>query len=90
VKQRPELDNLSTDHVTIQSELKYLIEGKVVMLKCQVYGGQTSPFPMGWVFRVVRPIAMNHFWVELDLEPTWQFGPVANTNNWYSSNWGLQ
>jgi len=35
VKERPELHNLHTDHVTIQWELKYLIGGKGVKLEPQ-------------------------------------------------------
>jgi hypothetical protein len=33
------LHNLRTDHVTIQSELTYLIGAKIVDLKCRVFGG---------------------------------------------------
>jgi len=42
VNERLELHNLHTDHVTVQSELKYLIEAKVVMFKFQVFGGKTG------------------------------------------------
>jgi len=58
VNERVDLHNLHTDHVMIRSELKYLIGGKVVMLKCQVFRGKTGPFPVGWGCRVIRPIAM--------------------------------
>ena len=57
----------------IRSELKYLIGGKVVMLKCQVFGGKTGPFPVGRVFRVLRPVATVRFRVEPEPEPTWEF-----------------
>jgi len=79
MKERRELHTLRTDHVMIRSELKYSIGGKDAMLKCQVFGGKTGPFPMGRVFRVVRPVATVRFRVEPDPEPTREFGPVANT-----------
>jgi len=41
----------------IRSELKYLIGGKVVLLKCRDFGGKTGSFRMGLVFQVVRPVA---------------------------------
>jgi hypothetical protein len=50
------------------------------MLKCWVFGGKTGPFPVGRVFRVVRPVATVRFRVEPDPEPTREFGPVANTS----------
>ena len=49
-------------------------------LKCRVFGGKTGPFPMFQVFHVIRPVATVQFRVELSLEPTRDFGPVANTN----------
>ena len=79
MKERIKLHNLCIDRVVIQSELKYLIGAKIVNLKCQVFGGKTGPFPTVKVFRVVRPVAKVQFQVEPDLEPTRQFGPVANT-----------
>jgi len=79
VKEQLTLHNVHTYNVMIQSELKYLIVTKIVNLKCWVFVGKTDPFPTVWVFHVVRPIAMIQFWVELDLEPTWEFGPVPNT-----------
>jgi len=79
VKEQLKLHNLRTDHVTIRSELKYLIGAKIVDLKCRVFGGKTGPFPTVWVFGVVRPIAMVRFRVEPDPEPTRDVGPVANT-----------
>jgi len=69
VKERPEMHNLRTDHVTIQWELKYLIEGKGVGTvklepqcgsnpaeKLPVYvrsGLQTRQNKLGWVFAQV-------------------------------------
>jgi len=79
VKEWVDLHNLCTDHIMIRSELKYLIGGIVVMLKCRVFGGETGPFPVGRVFRVVRPVATVQFRVEPQPEPTREFGPVANT-----------
>jgi len=64
----------------VRSELKYLIGAKIVILKCWVFGGKTSPFPTVRVFYVVRPIPMVQFRMEQDPEPTRQLGPVANTN----------
>jgi len=74
-----ELHNLRTDHVMIRSELKHLIGGNVVMLKCRVFGGKTGPFPMGRVFRVVRRGATVRFQVEPEPEPTREFGPIGIT-----------
>jgi len=45
-----ELDNLCIDHVTIRSELKYLLRGNVVVLKCRVFGGKTGAIATVWVF----------------------------------------
>jgi len=80
VKEPLELHNLHTDQVTIRSELKYLIGAKVVVFQCRVFGGKIGPFPLGQVFRVVRPVATVRFHVEPEPEPTREFGPVANTN----------
>ena len=43
------LHNLCTDHVTIRSDVKYLIEGEVVQLKLRVFGGKTGPIETVWV-----------------------------------------
>jgi hypothetical protein len=85
VKERVELHNLRTDHVMIRSELKYLIGGKVVTLKCRVFDGKTGPIAVGEVFCVVRPVATVQIRVQPDLEPTLEFGPVANTSWDYDS-----
>jgi len=50
VKELVKLHNLCTDHVTLQSELKYLIGAKVVRLKCRVFGGKTGPIATVRVF----------------------------------------
>jgi hypothetical protein len=50
VKELVKLHNLYTDHVTIQSELTYLMGAKVVRLKCRVFGGKTGPIAMVRVF----------------------------------------
>jgi hypothetical protein len=73
VNERVQLHNLRTDHVMIRSELKYLIGGKVVMLKCRLFGGKTGPFPVGRVFRAVIPVATVQFQLEPDREPTLEF-----------------
>jgi len=65
----------------IRSELKYLIGAKIVDLKCRVVGGKTGPFPMVWVFRVVRPVATVQFQVEPYPELTREIGPVDNTRH---------
>jgi hypothetical protein len=56
-KERVELHTLHTDHVTIRSQLKYLIGGNGVLLRWLVIGGKTGPSPVSRVFGVVRPIA---------------------------------
>jgi len=76
---RLKLHNLRIDHVVVRSELKYLIGANIVNLKCPVFGGKTGPFPMVQVYCVVRPGATVRFWVELEPEPTRNFGPFANT-----------
>jgi hypothetical protein len=81
VKERLKLDNLRTDHVIIQSELKYLIGAKIVDLKCRVFCGKTAPFPTVWVFHVGRPVETVQFRVEPNPEPTREFGPVGNTRS---------
>ena len=50
VKEPLELHNLRTDHVIIQSELIYLIGGKVVTLKCRVVGVKTTHFQWAHYF----------------------------------------
>ena len=81
VHERLKVHNVRTDHVMVQSELRYLIGAKIVNLKCLVSGGKTSPFPTALVFHVVRPVAMVRCRLEPDPEPTRQFGPVANTTH---------
>ena len=49
-KDRLDLNNLLNDHVTIWSELKYLIAAQVVMLQCRVVGGKTVPYAMFRIF----------------------------------------
>ena len=66
VKERLELHNLHSDYIMIRSELKYLIGGKVVMLKCWVLCG--------------NPLQQLGSGLEPDPEPNREFGTVANTN----------
>jgi len=61
VKEQLEVRNLHINHITIQSELKYLIGAKVVRLKFRVFGGKTSPNCNSPGFRVVKPVAMVRF-----------------------------
>jgi hypothetical protein len=49
------------------------------MLKCRDFGGKTGQCPVGRVVRVITPVTTVRLWVEPDLEPTQEFGPVANT-----------
>jgi hypothetical protein len=81
VKGRVELHTLRTDHVMIRSELKYLIGGQVVILKCRVFVGKTGPFPVGRVFRRVRPVVTVRFWVKPEPELIREFDPVADTTD---------
>jgi hypothetical protein len=50
------MHNLHIDHVTIQSELRYLIGAKAVWLNCRVLGGETGAIPKVRVFCVVKPV----------------------------------
>jgi len=50
VKEQEEVPNLCMDHITIRSELKYLIWAKFVRLKWLVFGGETGPIAMVQVF----------------------------------------
>jgi hypothetical protein len=59
----------------IRSELKYSIGVTVVILKCQVVGDKTNPFPMHPFVHVVRRVARLQWWVEPGPEPTWEFAP---------------
>jgi hypothetical protein len=79
VKERQELINLGTDHVILRSELKYLIGGTVVMLKCRLFGVKTSPFAIRLVCCIVKHIAIVRFQVEQEREPTPALEPVANS-----------
>jgi len=56
-------------------------------------GGKTDPFPIVWVFRVVRQIVTAQYCVESDLDRHWEFGTIANTNEQasiqvFSEEWG--
>jgi len=66
VKEGLKLHNLRTDHVTIQSELRYLIGAKIVDLKCRVFGE--------------NPLQRSGSGSEPDPEPNRGIGPVANTS----------
>jgi hypothetical protein len=59
------LHNLRTDHVTIRSQLRYLIGAKIADLKCRVFGG--------------NPLQLSGSGLEPDPEPNLEFGPVAKT-----------
>ena len=65
MKEGLKLHNLRTDHITIRSELRYLIGAKIVGMKCRVFGE--------------NPLQRSGSRSELDPEPNREFGPVANT-----------
>jgi len=65
VKEGLKLQNLRTDHVTIRSELRYLIGATIVDLKCQGFGE--------------NPLQRSGSGLEPDPEPNRGIGPVANT-----------
>jgi len=69
-KEGLKLHNVCTDHVTIWSELRYLMGAKIVDLKCREFGG--------------NPLLRSGSWSEPDPEPNREFGPVANTR-WIAS-----
>jgi hypothetical protein len=56
VKELLILHNLRMDHVSIRSELRYLIGAKVVRFKWRVFGGETGPIATVRVFEVVATI----------------------------------
>jgi len=78
MEQRLKLLNVRTDHVMVQSELKYFNGAIIVNLKGWVFGGKPGQFPTVRVFGVVGPVAIVRFLVEPDPELTRQFGPVSN------------
>jgi len=49
VKERLKLHNLHVDDLMIRSELRYIIGAKLVVMKCGVFGGKTSPIPTGQI-----------------------------------------
>jgi hypothetical protein len=65
----------------IRSELNDLIGAQIIDLKCRVFVRKSGPFPMVWVFRVVRPIATVRCWVEWYPEPTQELKPIVHTTN---------
>ena len=80
MKERIKLHNLHIDHVMIQSELKYLIGAKLVVLKCRVFGGKTGPIATVQVFIWYDPLQRFGCGSESYPDPTQEFGTVANTN----------
>ena len=72
-KEGPKLHNLHTDHVTIRSELRYLIGAKIVDLKCRVFGE--------------NPLQQSGSGSELHPELNQEIGPVPNTT--WEHRWGL-
>jgi len=56
VKERLKLHNLRIDHVTIQSELKYLIGAKNLGLQMPGFEVEPGPNAMVPIFHVVKPL----------------------------------
>jgi len=56
VQDRLELQNLHHNHVMIPSELKSLNEGKVVIVKCKVFGCKNSLITTVQVFKWYSPL----------------------------------
>ena len=81
MKELVKLHNLRTDHVTIRSELKYLIGAKVVRLKCRVYDVKTGPIATVRVFVWQDPLQWFGSGFDPDPQPTCEFGTVANTRS---------
>jgi len=74
-KQGLKQHNLHTGHVTIRSELRYLIGAKIVDLKYRVFGGNL--------------LQRSGSGLEPDPESNREFGPVANTTLVAKSNFFL-
>jgi hypothetical protein len=68
----------------IRSELKFLIGGKIVHLKCPLFGRKMGPCCMVRVIGVVRTVATVRNRVEPYPDPTREFGPVANSIRRYT------
>ena len=81
VREQLTVRNLRIDHVTIRSELRYIIGATIVNLKCRAFGGKTGPFWTVQVFLVERPIATGRYGVEPVLEPSREFGTTGNTTS---------
>jgi len=79
VKERLTLQNLHIDHVTILSELQYLIGAKGVKLKWLGFGGKTSPIATDPVIGVIKPVLTVWQGAEPEPELNREFGTVANT-----------
>jgi hypothetical protein len=79
VKEKVKLDTLHLEHVTIQSELRYLIGAQVVRLKCQVVGGKPAQWQrsrfLGWYNELPR----SGSGYEPDPPPSRDLPPIANT-----------
>jgi len=78
-KERIKLHNLRIAHVTIRSELRYLILANHVMLKWLVFGGKTGPIATVRVLVWYDPLQRYGSGPEPDPELTRRFGTVANT-----------
>jgi hypothetical protein len=56
VKERLKLHNMHIDHVTIRSELKYLIGAKDLALQWPGFEVEPGPNAKVWGFHVVKPL----------------------------------
>jgi len=81
VKGQLQLHNQHIDHVTIQSELRYLIGAKCARLKWHVFGGKPSSIATVWFLMLKNPLKLTRSGLELELEPNWEFRPIANTSH---------
>ena len=84
MKEQPNPHNLHTDHVMIPSELKYLIDAKIMNLKCRVFSGRSSHFQWTGIFVWYDPLPRSSFGLNHtqnlpgNLDPLLTLVPVGN------------
>jgi hypothetical protein len=79
VKERLIIHNIFTDHVTIRSELRYLIRAKVVRFRCRVFCSKTGPITTVQVFMWLNPLQRSGPGLDPDSEPNREFGSIAKS-----------
>ena len=67
------------DQARIRLDLRFFIGAPIVNMPCPVVGVKSGPFPMGQVFRGVKPVASFRFQVKLEPELNREIGTLANT-----------